>query len=179
MAIVDVRDAGSVRLALVRGFVTQLAWYEPGTRPRLTLLACRGSQLFGFDPATDSAARSAYARWSDSLLQRAELLLALPLRDGQLFGQDPPRDDALYGWAVAAHGADARFPLPARCGPSVGPRFELTYRSLPDHSVMEWQPGVGITHYLYGHHGSPAATDVKLRACRRPRFRSGQRRAPG
>jgi hypothetical protein len=168
MTIVGARDAGSTRIALVRGFVNQLAWYEPSTRPRLSLLACRGPQLFGLEPASDSAAQSAYAHWSDSLLLKAEVLLDLPLHDGQLFGQNPPRNDPLYGWSVAAIRPGALRPLPASCGHSVAHRFELTYRSLPDHSVIEWQPGLGRTRYTYGHHGTPAATEVHLTSCRRP-----------
>lgn len=169
MTIVGVRDAGDVRLGLVRGFVSQLAWYEPGTRPRLSLLVCRGSQLFALEPASDTAAQRAYAHWSDSLLQQAELRLDLPLHDGQLFGQTPPRDDQLYGWAVTALPSEGRLPLPARCGRSGAPRFELSYRSLPDHTFVEWQPGLGITRYTYGHHGTPASAKVRLTDCRRPR----------
>src|SRR3990172_1508047 len=168
MTIVAARDAGSARIALVRGFVSQLAWYEPSTRPRFSLLACRGSQLFVLELPSDTAAQSAYARWSDSLFQQAELLLDLPLHDGQLFGQNPPRDDALYGWAVSAVRPEALLRPPRSCGQSVVQRFELSYRSLPDHAVMEWQPGLGITRYTYGHHGTPAAAEVRLVGCRRP-----------
>lgn len=166
MTIVAARDVGSVRVALVRGFVSQLARYEPGKPPRLSLLACRGSQLFGLEPAGDSAARHAYDHWGDALLQHAELLLDLPLHDGQLFGQKPPRDDALYAWTVAAVRPEVLSALPTGCGRGAGPRFELSYRSLPEHAVIEWQPGLGITRYAYGHHGTPAAADVRLRACR-------------
>jgi hypothetical protein len=169
MTIVAARYVGVVRLALVRGLVTQLAWYEPRARPRLSLLACRGSQLFGLELASDSAAASAYAHWSDSLFRRAQLLLDLPLHDGQLFGQDPPRDDPFYAWAVTALRPEAVEPVPVSCGASMEPRFGLTYRSLPDQAVIEWQPGVGITGYSYVHHGIPAAADVRLIACRRVR----------
>lgn len=168
MTIVAARDAGSARIALVRGFVNQLAWYEPSTRPRLSLLACRGSQLFNLEPESDSAAQSAYAHWSDSLLPQAEVLLELPLHSGQVFGQSPPRSDALYGWAVAAVRPEALAPLPPSCGHSAAQRFELSYRSLPDHAVIEWQPGLGVTRYTYGHHGTPAAAEVHLIGCRRP-----------
>jgi hypothetical protein len=168
MTIVAARDAGRVRIALVRGFVNQLASYDPSTRPRLSLLACRGSQLFGLELASDSAAQHTYAHWSDSLLQQAQPLLDLPLHDGQLFGQDPPRADGLYGWAVAAVRPEGLVTLPASCGQNAGRRFELSYRSLPDHAFIEWQLGVGITRYTYGHHGTPAAADVVLTACRRP-----------
>lgn len=168
MSIVDARDVGNIRVALVRGFVDQLAWYRPSSPPRLSLLVCRGSQLFGLELGSDGAARSAYSAWGDSLLSQAELLLELPLRDGQLFGQSPSRGDALYGWYVFALPPEGVAPLPASCGPQVAPRFELSYRSLPDHAVVVWQPGLGITRYAYGHHGTRSAAEVHLMGCEGP-----------
>ncbi len=165
MTVVDVRDVENTRVALVRGFVDQLARYEPTDPPRLSLLVCRGLRLFGLDLGSDAAARGAYAGWSDSLFHQAELLLDLPLRDGQLFGQSPSRADALYGWAVLALRPEHMAELPAGCGQTVGARFELSYRSLPDHAIVEWQPGVGIIRYAYAHHGTPAAAEVHLIGC--------------
>lgn len=168
MTVVDARDVGNTRVALVRGFVDQLAWYRPSEPPRLSLLICRGLQLFGLELGSDSAARSAYSNWSDSLLHQADLLLDLPLHDGQLFGQSPPRADALYGWAVLALRPEGLASIPASCGKNVGVRFQLSYGSLPDHAIIEWQPGLGITRYAYGHHGTPAAAEVHLTGCEGP-----------
>jgi hypothetical protein len=34
-----------------------------------------------------------------------------------------------------------------------------------DHQVIEWRPRVGVTAYVYGHHGTPAGAEVHLIRC--------------
>jgi hypothetical protein len=33
---------------------------------------------------------------------------------------------------------------------------------MPDHHFLDIVPGLGITRYLYGHHGTVAESEVKL-----------------
>jgi hypothetical protein len=162
MTIVGGRAVANGRIGLVRGFVQELAWYQPGLEPRLSILACRGAELRLATFADDSAAARAYAEWSDSLYAIAELWIALPLREGQVLGQDPGRNDIMYGWAVGRPESPDTSPASCRSG---APRYELTYRSLPDHRIVEWQPGLGVTRFVYAHHGPPASTDVRLVEC--------------
>ncbi|HET9293413.1 MAG TPA: hypothetical protein VFO06_03900 [Gemmatimonadales bacterium] len=163
MAVVRVRDVPGGRIGLIRGFVQDLAWYQPGTVPRLSILACYGAELRLATFADDPAAEWAYAQWSDSLASGAELWLALPLREGQVLGQVAPREDVMYGWLVGT--PEAPITIPDSCPRPAGPRYELAYRSLPDHRIAEWQPGLGVTRFVYGHHGTPASADVRLVAC--------------
>jgi hypothetical protein len=164
MTVERVRDLPAGRLALVRGLVTQLAWYEPGRPPRLALLICSGSRLYALEVESDSIALDAFEHWNDRTLSRSEVWLELPLRDGARFGQDPPRSDPMYGWLVER--LDSAKALPPGCRSGSGPRFAIAYRTLPDHRVIEWQPGLGITAFTYGHHGTPAGAEVVLASCR-------------
>lgn len=38
----------------------------------------------------------------------------------------------------------------------------LIFRTNPDHQILEFTPGTGITAYVYSHHGTLAGVDVKL-----------------
>lgn len=163
MTVERARDVPGGRIGLIRGFVHELAWYQPGTVPRLSILACRGAELHLATFADDPAAQRAYDQWSDSLASRAELWLALPLRAGQRLGQVSPREDTMYGWLVGI--PEAPVTIPDSCPRTAGPRYELTYRSLPDLRIAEWQPGLGVTRFGYRHHGTPASVDVELVAC--------------
>jgi hypothetical protein len=163
MAVERARDVPGGRIGLIRGFVQELAWYQPGTVPGLSILACRGAELRLATFADDPAAQRAYDQWSDSLAPQAELWLALPLRSGQRLGQVSPREDAMYSWLVGI--PEAPVTVPDSCRRTAGPRYELTYRSLPDHRIAEWQPGLGVTRFVYGHHGTPAASEIRLVAC--------------
>jgi hypothetical protein len=163
MAVERARDVPSGRIGLIRGFVQELAWYQPGALARLSILVCLGEELRLAAFADDTAAAWAYNQWSDSVASRAELWLALPLREGRLFGQEPPRQDAMYGWLVER--PESPVTIPDSCPLKAGPRYELTYRSLPDHLIVEWQLGLGVTRFVYGHHGTPASADLRLVAC--------------
>jgi hypothetical protein len=162
--VVAARSLPAGRLLLVRGFVSELAWSVPTTEPRLSILACLNDRLLRLGFLADSAARYRFDHWSDSSAARGEVLLQAPLRDGAVFGQDPPRQDDMYGWVVET--LETPPAIPSGCGKPGAESFRLTLRTLPDHQIVEWRAGVGITAYTYVHHGTPAAALVRLARCR-------------
>lgn len=164
--VVETRTLSDETLALVRGFVTELAWSDPSSKPSLSVLVCSAGCLFHFETSSDDETRDAFARWDASLLERAKLLLETPLQDGQIFGQDSPRTDRMYGWTVETMSSPPR--IPRSCGIGRGPGYRLAYRTMPDHQMIEWWSGIGVTGYVYEHHGTVAGADVRLVACRRP-----------
>jgi hypothetical protein len=163
--LVDARPLGAGYLMLVRGFVTELAWSDPSTQPRLSILACVQDSLVRREFFADSEATQAFDRWTDSLAAGATLLVGDSLRDGTVFGQDPPRNDDMYGWSVERLNPAPN--LPTTCRPSGTDALRLTMRTLPDHAVLEWRAGIGVTAFLYGHHGTRASADVRLIRCTR------------
>jgi hypothetical protein len=92
--------------------------------------------------------------------QDKEPLLVLPLAKGAKWAGDPVRGDYdnYYCWYVADELTD---PV-ALLGGRTATTYEVTYQTNPDHSIMEIVPGLGITRYVYSHHGTPAETDVRL-----------------
>jgi len=162
-AVLATRAVPAGRLLLIRGFVSELAWSVPSTAPRLSILVCLKDRLLRVAFLADSAARYRFDHWTEAGATRGEVLLQQPLSDGAIFGQDPPRQDAMYGWVVERlRPAPA---VPAGCGRPGPETWRLTMRTMPDHQVMEWRAGVGITAYTYVHHGTPAAAEVRLTRC--------------
>jgi hypothetical protein len=161
--VVDARTAGHAKLVLIRGFVTELAWSEPSTAPKLSILVCSAGSLFRFEGTSDQATRAAFVQWDDSMLSRSRLFLQTPLYKGQTFGQDSPRQDPLYSWDVETLSMPSRTPL--SCGAVQGDAWRLTYRTNPDLSLLDWQDGVGVVGYTYEHHGTPSKVDVRLVSC--------------
>jgi hypothetical protein len=164
--VLATRAVPAGRLLLVRGFVSELAWSVPTTAPRLSILACLKDRLLRLAFVADSAARDRFEHWTNADAGRGEVLLQPPLADGAIFGQDPPRQDDMYGWAV-----ERLKPAPAvppSCGRPGPDAFRLTMRTMPDHQIVEWRAGLGVTSYTYAHHGTPAAAEVRLTRCRRP-----------
>jgi len=161
--ILGVRARDSIAVGVVENWPTALAWWEPGQKPDTSLLVCIRNRVYHV--ATGDGPRPAL---QDSLLaaQRAmpldDLLFQFPLRAGDLYGRDPAdRADNLYAWYVdsaAAAGATLRR-LGARSGDSVR---TLTYRTLPDHQIIDFVSGLGISRYVYAHHGTVARAEAVL-----------------
>jgi hypothetical protein len=161
--VLESLQRGETPLMLVRGSLTELAWSDPQTEPRLSILSCSHGDLIRFTARTDDEVRVAWRSWDASYAADAEVLLSTPLRHGEVFGQDPPREDILYAWYVEFVESPAR--LPDSCESRGNTAFGLTYRTVPDRQFIEWRPGIGITSYEYEHHGSLASADVVLESC--------------
>jgi len=176
--VVESFDTLECRAALVRGWPDELAWYEPGQNPGLTLVVMYGNRVFTRGVQGEPEAREAVAKLSREaervLLADSDVFLDLPLAKSKRWGGDPGRADTLYCWFVE----DVREgPLRVRGCPSsaIYTTYTVAYRTLPDHQVVEIAPGLGIVRYEYEHHGTVACADVRLVEFRAPK---AKKRAP-
>jgi hypothetical protein len=164
MRIVTVRTTPNAQAALVRGWVQQLAWHEPGKSAQYTALLFRDRRLYTLTTA-DSA--SAAEVLDDALKSGApmpsasQLLIDSTLTVDHIYGQEPKRDDFMYAWHVASVTSVAAHPA-WKAGSGRVQRVRLESRTLPDHQFIDFVPGVGITRFVYSHHGTVADTDVRL-----------------
>ena len=167
MEVVDTTTRDGVFAALIKGFPSDLAWYEPGKERGDYLIVRVGTATYY--RFFDKAALDAWAKIKDEtqslddLDGKGELFLDAPLVDGKVFGgtfHDLAR--GRYCWVVeGAAGFDPkRFPA---AGKLVEHRdFNLTYRTSPEHTFIDFVPGLGIVGYSYAHHGTLAETDLVL-----------------
>ena len=167
MQILATREGPDLRGAVVRGWIQELAWYNPGQTPGYGLLLARGHRLYHVS-ASDSAGALL-------TLQRAiepgapppqgwELIVDSTLAVGHLYGQTAERGDRLdtfYAWYVES-GEAIRPPVGWSAASPTVMQWRLVYRTAPDHQVLDVVPGLGITHYGYAHHGTVADSDVQL-----------------
>jgi hypothetical protein len=167
MLIVAGRDGPAGRAAVVRGWIQELAWYEPGRTPGFSLLLARNSRLYHM-PTRDSSsavASLAGAVESDSSPGQAwELVVDSGLAVGHIYGQDAERGnrpDTFYAWYVESRQAIRPEAARSFLGPAAV-QWRLVYRTAPDHQIVDIVSGLAITRYVYGHHGTVADTDVKL-----------------
>ena len=161
--VLTVRATDSSVAAIVRGWPSDLAWWEPGRAPGRSAVYCVGGRVYLLRAAADSGAAFLTGLLDDT--QRpdsADLILELPLHTGALFGRDPAkRRDTLYAWYV--EGAEPVPPAVLRLRPGITDSlYSIAYRTLPDHTIMGFVPGIGIVHYAYSHHGTPASVDAWL-----------------
>jgi hypothetical protein len=163
------RVLGSMRrdstlVATVENWPASLAWWEPGQRPDTTLLVCVNNQVFHL-ASTQARAGAGVGPSADSSgfnLTVDDLVFKFPLHEGTLYGQDPPdRGDTYYGWFVEA-AADMPRPLVGLGANSRDSLYTIVYRTNPDHQILEFAPSLGITRYVYAHHGTVASAEAVL-----------------
>jgi hypothetical protein len=171
MDILQVRASSDTRGALVRGWIQELAWYTPGQRPAFSVLFEHRGHLYHLT-ASDSAAAvdslTVLMRDPASAATHAGLIVDSSLVIGRIFGGDPDRgqrNDALYAWQVDSKEAFTEaFSRRAQWSALVAEptRWRIAYRTLPDEQVIDFIPGVGISGFVYVHHGTTATVDVHL-----------------
>jgi hypothetical protein len=168
--VVDSKRVGRFRVAALRGFPGDLTWYEPGTE--------RGCYLVVIADNREVYVKSligpceAPAVLIESEIAHENPLFKQPLRQGSIWGEDKEREQAIhdhhYAWYVesvrpAALSGIGGVPIAGR-----HTAYTLSYRTNPDHETLTWVPGIGLTHYIYSHHGTVSDVDVRLVSFHRP-----------
>lgn len=155
MEVVDTLHHGPLFAAVIKGFPTDLVWFEgKAERGNLVLLQDSNKTYLCTAESIDSLiARIRNPKDSLIDLQNSqEILFDLPLTKGKTWGADPEmpqREDSMYAWVVKKAATDT----------SAG---EIQYMTNPDHSIFQFQPGVGITGYYFEHHGTVMELKMKL-----------------
>jgi hypothetical protein len=153
MEVIEIFTNRAGLAAIVRGFPFDLAWYEPGVEPGLTIIFTKNSEVYRLPASSQNEARSLAKNLSDGttiIASTEELWLSLPLLEGKRWAHDPSRDDLLYCWYVSEEKTNNRS------------GWTINYRTLPDHQIFEIAHEIGITKYVYVHHGTPASVEAKL-----------------
>lgn len=167
VTVVDTYAKENIRAARLRGFVFDLAWYEPGKQPSDCLLVQIGpNHLFiiedGVEKIWPELARGTYDSYFPQLAD-APLLLEMPLTDNARWGDlaNTPRDR--YCWIVNGPGEFATSSVKGTPKlPAKPQEFTVSYRTNPDDSAFDVVPGLGITRYAYHHHGTVSNAEAHL-----------------
>jgi len=163
-------------VAVIRDFPRRLAWWSPAEPHHYDIVLSTGQHLYDYraeELGTDdrSAAIAVATRIARGAVQMPDpsehLFMEFPLVVGKRWGGDTDRDDGMYCWAVVGmKSKPIRVP-----GVRSGHRYavySMVYRTNPDHALIDFAPSVGITGYIYGHHGTVASAEVTLVALHVP-----------
>ena len=135
------------RVAVVRGFPSELAWYGDKRRPGFSLLILSRNGLFVIETNNEQEANQLaqdFAHPSRELMLRSHTLIPFPLSGGRRFRS------RIKGFR------------PSQAVMS----YRDIYRTNPDHTFIHFVPGLGVIRYLYQHHGTVSFADVKLKEIR-------------
>jgi hypothetical protein len=163
----EVRESavrGRFKVALLLGHPWDLPWYAPDRTARgCYLLIAENDKRFYLSRRPECNIPDGEPDGKATAIE--SLVLVLPIRAGDVFGGDSERGDrtdGMYAWAVESiettklDGVKGVAPVVSR------PAYTLAYRTGPDHEFVTYVPGIGLTSFVYGHHGTVSEVDVTL-----------------
>ena len=153
--------------AVLKGYPAELTRYSPGRERHDYLLIRLGETKFYLVtgsalPGALESIQNPDQRLSE-LVDESQLMLQFPLKAGAVFGEPDQlkRGDNMYVWWVEL---ESLVRLTHIQGVPSGKQreYSMAFRTHPDHTYITFVPGVGITSYLYGHHGTASEVSVHL-----------------
>lgn len=163
MEVIDSIERIHVKGYQLKGSPLELAWYEPDKMPGTHVIVQVGSKYFYGDETT-------WQRLQDpedlllGLVTESNLFLDMPLQTNNYFGETGQltRGDFSYFWVVESEEMVSLEQVTGLETAGELPQYSLSFRTLPDHQLVDFVPGVGITRYVYVHHGTVSEADVRL-----------------
>jgi hypothetical protein len=167
MEIIDSTKTPNAQAAVVSGFPDELPWYEPAQVPGFCVLLSFSNHVYQFKAKNEKEARSILR---DVINQPGKFsaqsedfneLFQLPLAEGRRWGGDLQREDGWYCRRVEK-ARSAKLQIEGCSENTALTVYTLAYRTNPAHELLDIAPGLGITRYVFVHHGTVATVDVRL-----------------
>jgi hypothetical protein len=170
MEVPQTIDRGDVTVAVAKGFPGDDASERDEREPREYLIVKTASKDYFFvDGATPDEvfnASSSPEALSDLLTKKDEFFaLDFPLSPGKTYAQDDPantRTDTMYAWHVESRRKARLNGVRGVSRSRSVTTYRIAYRIQSDDTVVEFVPGIGITRFIYSHHGSVSDVDARL-----------------
>lgn len=164
MEVVERIERARIVATVVRGYPGEVGSYE---HPDLSLLiAVDGTDFYRLP-----AKKSLLKRLKDpndalvDLVREDDIALSLPLVPGKRFceASQIARPDGYYCWVVEQQKKEKLTNLHGVAGDVERNVYQIAFRTLPDHAIVNFAPGIGITSYHYADNGPITYTvDVDL-----------------
>jgi hypothetical protein len=163
MEVVEVVEREHVIGYLLKGHPADLAWYEEGKEHGEHVIIKVGTGMY-YKTNKEVLKRIQEEDFLFDLVHENQLFLAVPLIPGKFFGEavQITRSDRSYCWVVDEEQYVTLQDIQGVSLTEKMSQFSLSFRTRPDHTIIKFVPGIGITRYVYVHHGTVAEADVKL-----------------
>jgi hypothetical protein len=165
MAVLLARHEDGLSASVIRGWVDQLPWFEPGNQPTESVAIYAGARVYIVARRNNPSdlVRAGPTAWRQAITG-LEPTLVLPLRVGAYWAAvDADRSDGLYRWNVESV---SRQRVVGRAQSEV---FRLRYQTNPDHVILDIAPATGVIAYEYDHHGTVSHVELRLLGFQPPR----------
>lgn len=165
MTVHDVRESARGKVAIVTGFPGDVAWYEQGMTPKYSVLVEDDKRVYlnTYQDEHQAVMAANYVQaGAKEKVSFPDCIMEFPLTKGKEYKADP--EDGRYAWSVDSVDKVRMKVKGCKSGKPVT-KYGLSYRTGADDTEMEFVPGLGITRYVYEHHGTVASEDLRLIEC--------------
>lgn len=140
-----------------------LAWYETGKEPSEYGIIQSGGKFYRIPVETVIRLMNEEDNLY-GLVDENDIFLETPLVKGKKFCDtvSMTRPDNMYCWNV---GEGKQFEAKSIAGLDISTElweYPVINQTMPDVSLVYFVPGVGISRYIYSHHGTVSDVDVQL-----------------
>ncbi len=155
---------GTYEIAILKGHPDDLCWYEPGQKPADYLVVWKSQNYHLIHVDKDLDKLISNESYLSSKVAFYNLFLVEPLKQDIEFGMeiDDKRPDHMYRWFVDNEEMTKPYKICGVDEQKAMKKYTLTYRTNPDHQIVDFVPSVGITRFIYVHHATVSEVDVRL-----------------
>jgi len=147
----------------MQGAPWDLAWYEEGQEPSEYGIIQAGGNFYR--TSIETVRRLADDNdFLDDLVDEDDIFLDVPLIQGKKFCDTASltNPDNMYCWVVGDPVQKNAADIKGLASSGVIFEFPIYNGTNPDHSIINFIPGVGISGYEYHHHGTVSDVEVRL-----------------
>lgn len=164
MEVIDTFEESFFSAALLRGHPSDLMFYDPNRKPSEYVIVNSGGMYFELNRSTWSVLQQPDGDRS-ALMKTARMILDAPLIEGKRFCEpEQILVQVRYCWNITQTVVQlkkVRGLPPSLIKEHRG--YDMTFQTSPDHTIVVFVPGLGITGYLSAHHSSDGvAVDLSL-----------------
>lgn len=163
MEVVQVIQRDAITGYILHGGPWDLIWYEEGKAPSDYGIIQIGERFYQTPLETIWRLQDENDPLTD-LVNDYQLLLDAPLLAGKKFcdAASMVRDDGMYCWVVGQENKISPIGILGIGTTEMLTEFPIRYQTLPDYTEVHFIPGIGISRYVYLHHGTASEVDVRL-----------------
>ncbi len=156
-----------IRGALIRGHPQDLVWYsDQSPRGKYIVLNFNGEKLYLIEGERVPEIWKSFedGNMPPDAVTESDLIVEMPLKEGHMFGETAMllRGDGMYVWRVEGDKEAGAVGLRNESPFEQGQVYHVTYRCLSSHAFENYVPGIGLTRYIFGHHGTVSDVDARL-----------------
>lgn len=164
--VLEVVRRGAWSAAVMQGHPGDLVTWGAAPMPSSYVIVWRDGRYYQPSSPAPVLARLRDPRDDlEHLVDEADLLLSLPLRAGDAYCDEPRSDGNRHDcWTVEPPRPWSRTSITGAPPPSALSEraFPIMLRTMPDHTVLTYVPGLGLVAYAYAHHGTLEEVELVL-----------------